>query len=135
MRLIILAAGLLLLSSAASLAQERVYCPLPEDGIWINKDAEPKQISRVEIESRCQDEQVHVRARAFTSCIPRDCKWGWTEAGRRSDGAIQVLLIGFLSSKQLTMKVFGDMLDVHVINITNDLSQPRIEKTYNLTRK
>ncbi|PVB61361.1 serine/threonine protein kinase [Labrenzia sp. 011] len=135
MRLIVLAAGFLLLSAVASLAQQRVYCPLPEDGIWVNKDAAPKQISRVEVESRCLDDQVHVRVRAFTACIPRDCKWGWTQAERRSDGAIQVLLIGFLSSKQLTLKVFGDMLDVHVISIVNDLSEPRREETFNLTRK
>ena len=47
MRLILLAAGLLLLSAAPSLAQ-RVYCPLPEDGVWVNANAKPKEISRVE---------------------------------------------------------------------------------------
>jgi len=136
MRLIFLAAGLLLLSLVPSSAQEeRVYCPLPEDGVWINPEAEPKEISRVEVQSRCLDEQVLVRVRAFTSCIPRDCKWGWTDAERRSDGAIEVLLIGFLTSKQLTVRAFGDMLDVHVINIVNDLSEPNREFTYNLTRK
>jgi len=134
MRLILLAAGLLLLGALPSQAQ-RVYCPLPEDGIWINPDAAPKEISRVEVESRCVDDQVHVRVRAFTACIPRDCKWGWTKAERRSDGAIQVLLIGFLSSKQITLRAFGDLLDTHVINIVNDLSEPRKEKTYNLQRK
>jgi len=134
MRLLILAAGFLLLSAAPSFAQ-RVYCPLPEDGIWVYPEAEPKEITRVEIESRCENETVVIRVRAFTSCIPRDCKWGWTEAELRSDGAIQVLLIGFLSSKQLTIKAFGELLDVHVINVVNDLSEPRTENTYNLRRK
>jgi hypothetical protein len=134
MRLLILAAGFLLLSAAPSLAQ-RVYCPLPEDGIWLNPDAKPKEIARIEIDSRCENDAVHVRVRAFTSCIPRDCKWGWTKAEMRSDGAIRVLLIGFLSSKQLTIKAFGELLDVHVINVVNDLSEPRTENTYNLRRK
>ncbi|MEM5581549.1 serine/threonine protein kinase [Roseibium sp. AS2] len=134
MRLILLAAGFVLFLATPSLAQ-RVYCPLPEDGIWVNADAAPKEISRIEVESRCENERVLVRVRAFTSCIPRDCKWGWTRAEMRSDGAIQVLLIGFLSSKQLTLKVFGDLLDTHVVNIVNDLSEPRREKTYNLVRK
>ncbi len=134
MRLIILTASFIFLMVAPSLAQ-RVYCPLPEDGVWVNLDAGAKEISRVEVESRCVDEQVHVRVRAFTSCSPRDCKWGWTDAELRSDGAIQVLLIGFLSSKQITLKAFGDMLDTHVINVVNDLSEPRREITYNLKRK
>jgi len=134
MRLILLAAGFLLLSIAPSLAQ-RTYGPIPEDGVWVNPDAKPKEISRVEVESRCEDDQVHVRLRAFTSCIPRDCKWGWTKAELRSDGAIQVLLIGFLSSKQITVKAFGDLLDTRVINIVNDLSEPRTDQTYNLQRK
>lgn len=134
MRILILAAGLFLLLVSPSKAQ-RIYCPLPEDGVWVNPDAKPKEISRIEVESKCENEQVFVRVRAFTSCIPRDCKWGWTKGELRSDGAIDVLLIGFLSSKQITLKAFGDLLDTHVINVVNDLSEPRTEKTYNLNRK
>ncbi|MBO6891759.1 MAG: serine/threonine protein kinase [Roseibium sp.] len=133
MRLILFVFGLFLLSTSVSYAQ-RIYCPLPEDGAWVNPDAAPKEISRIEVESRCENEQVLVRVRAFTSCIPRDCKWGWTKAQLRSDGAIQVLLVGFLSSKQITLRAFGDLLDTHVINVTNDQSSPRTEKTYNLQK-
>ncbi len=133
MRLVVLAAGLFFLCVAPSAAQ-RIYCPLPEHGAWVNPDAAPKELSRIEVETRCENEQVFIRVRAFTSCIPRDCKWGWTKAERRSDGAIKVLLIGFLSSKQITLKRFGDLLDVKVINITNDLSQPNRDKIYNLQK-
>ncbi|MBN9672857.1 serine/threonine protein kinase [Roseibium aggregatum] len=134
MRLIYLAIGFLLLSVSSCFA-ERIYCPLAEDGNWVNPDAEPKEISRVEVDSRCENEQVHVRVRAFTSCIPRDCKWGWTKGERLDNGAIEVLLIGFLSSKKITLRAFGDVLDTHVVNITNDLSRPNREKVYNLQRK
>ncbi|WP_422040563.1 serine/threonine protein kinase [Roseibium sp.] len=133
-RLLLFLAGLLVLSTVPAQAQ-RIYCPLPEDGVWINPDAEPKEISRIEVESTCENEQVLVRVRAFTSCIPRDCKWGWTKAELRSDGAIQVLLIGFLSSKKITLKAFGDLLDARVVNVVNDLSEPKTQKTYNLNRK
>ena len=134
MRFLVLAAGLLLLSLIPAQAQ-RIYCPLPEDGIWVNADAKPKEISRIEVESKCENEQVQVRVRAFTSCIPRDCKWGWTKAELRSDGAIQVVLIGFLSSKKITLRAFGSLLDAHVVNVVNDLSEPQTKKTYNLNRK
>ena len=120
--------------TATSLAQ-RIYCPIPEDGIWINKSAQPKEISRVEVESRCENEQVYVRARAFTSCSPRDCKWGWTKGELRSDGAVEVLLVGFLSSKKLTLKTFGDLLDVREATVLNDLSKPRVVKVYNLEKR
>jgi hypothetical protein len=132
-------AGLAVLSLPAQAqtgsGTERIYCPIPEDGVWVNPDAAPKEISRVEVESRCENEQVFVRARAFTSCIPRDCKWGWTKGELRSDGAVRVLLIGFLSSKDMTLKAFGDLLDVRVVNILNDLSEPNETKVYNLRRK
>lgn len=135
MRPILLAAACLLLLSAAPSHAQRIYCPLPQDGVWVNPEAAPKEISRIEVESKCENEQVFVRVRAFTSCIPRDCKWGWTEAELRSDGAIVVLLIGFLSSKKITLQAFGDLLDTHVVNVVNDLSEPNTEKTYNLNRR
>ena len=77
---------------------------------------------------------MHVRVRAFTSCVPRDCKWGWTQGELDSTGRIKVLLIGFLSSKQLSLKAFSDLLDVQVISIVNDLSEPHVETVYNLER-
>lgn len=134
MRIILLAGLLLALSTGASFAQ-RIYCPIPEHGIWVNPDTEPKEISRIEVESRCANNQVYVRVRAFTSCSPRDCKWGWTEGAMRSDGAVQALLVGFLSSKQLTLKAFGDLLDTQVTNIVNDQSVAPVKKTHNLQRK
>lgn len=137
MRLTLLAAAaLVVLGLFADTAEaQRIYCPIPEDGAWVNPEAKPKEISRVEVESKCRDEQVFVRVRAFTSCIPRDCKWGWTKAEMRSDGVIKVLLIGFYSSKQITLKAFGDLLDVRETTVTNDLSLPNETKVYNLQRK
>lgn len=134
MRIVILAASLFFLLVAPSQA-ERIYCPLPEDGVWVNPEAKPKEISRVEVRSKCENERVYIKVRAFTACIPRDCKWGWTDAELRSDGAIVVLLIGFLSSKKITLRAFGDVLDTHVVNVINDLSEPNTQQTFNLNRQ
>lgn len=124
----------LLLLGLASPSEARVYCPLPEDGIWVNPSAQPKEISRIEVETRCLDDQVHARMRAFTKCVPRDCKWGWTNAELRDGGGLRVLLVGFLSSKQISVRSFGDLLDALVIDISYDASIPSSEKTYNLQR-
>jgi len=115
-------------------AEARIYCPLPEHGIWVNPDAAPKELIRLEVETKCQDDQVFARIRAFTKCTPRDCKWGWTKAELRDDGGLRVLLIGFLSSKIIDVRKIGENLDAFVTNITNDGSQPERLKSYSLKR-
>lgn len=122
----------LILTGLASPSGAQIYCPLPEDGIWVNPDAGAKEITRIEIESRCHDGRVDSRIRAFTSCIPRDCKWGWTRAELRDGGGLQVVLLGFLSRKVIRVRRFGDILDAHVLSIPYDRTQPRDEQTYNL---
>lgn len=116
-------------------AEARIYCPLPEDGIWINPDAKPKQLARLEIETKCANDQVDARIRAFTKCIPRDCKWGWTKAELRDGGGLRVLLIGFLSSKIIDVRGFGDSLNAYVTNVTNDGSLPDTTEAYTLKRR
>ncbi|WP_150495962.1 serine/threonine protein kinase [Roseibium aquae] len=136
MRVAVLLA-MIMLSAALSpvIAQERIYCPLPEHGTWVNRYAEPKQITRVEVETKCVDNRVEARIRAFTSCIPRDCKWGWTEATLRDDGSLSVNLIGFLRTKVLTVRAFGDMLDVQEVDVPHDEELPATKQVYNLERK
>ncbi|MBO6756510.1 MAG: serine/threonine protein kinase [Roseibium sp.] len=116
-------------------AEARIYCPLPEDGIWINPDATAKEITRIEIETTCIDEQVQARMRAFTKCIPRDCKWGWTPAELRDGGGFRVLLVGFLSSKELRVRAFRDVLDVQMLETPHDPARPDKREVYNLQRR
>jgi hypothetical protein len=116
-------------------AEARTYCPLPEDGIWINPDAESKQLARLEIETKCINDEVQARVRAFTKCIPRDCKWGWTKAEVLEGGGLRVLLIGFLTSKIIDLSAFGDSLTAYVTNLTNDDSYPRTTEAYTLKRR
>lgn len=125
----------LFLIGLANPAEARIYCPLPEEGVWINTNREAKKITRVEVETKCVDDKVYARMRAFTACIPRDCKWGWTKAEEAPGGGLRVLLIGFLSSKLITVRRFGDMLDTHVLSFYYDRKIDRQEETYNLIRK
>ncbi|MFD1697201.1 hypothetical protein [Roseibium aestuarii] len=113
----------------------RIYCPLPEHGIWINDRARPKELTRLEVETRCENNQVHARVRAFTSCIPRDCKWGWTTAEFRDGGGLRATLIGFYMTKLLEIRGAGDRLDAKITEVSHDAERTRTEETYSLRRK
>ncbi|SHL27679.1 hypothetical protein [Roseibium suaedae] len=126
-------AALLLMKPAE--AQTRVYCPLPEHGTWINPKAAPKELTRLEIVTKCVDNTVQVRVRAFTKCIPRDCKWGWTEGQAWPDGGIRVVLVGFFGSKQFDLRAVGDRMDAYVTNAFHDPVEQDTVKSYILRRK
>ncbi|WP_209015356.1 hypothetical protein [Roseibium limicola] len=123
------------LTPSSAVAQGRIYCPLPEDGTWVNKTAAPKQLTRLEVETRCENDKVLARIRAFTSCVPRDCKWGWTKAEIREGGGFRVLLIGFLSAKLIDIRAMGDSLDAYVTEISHDPALPDDVKSYTLQRQ
>ncbi|MTI00260.1 serine/threonine protein kinase [Roseibium sp. RKSG952] len=120
---------------SAGPANADAACPLPEDGVWVNPYAKRKEITRIEIESTCQDGTVRARVRAFTSCSPRDCKWGWTDADLRERGGLRVDLVGFLGTKAMTLTRFGNLLDAHVIDKPHDPDIAAQETTYNLIKK
>ena len=115
-------------------AQDRIYCPIPEDGIWVNKSAKAKEITRIEIESKCVDNDVQMRLRAFTKCSPRDCKWGWQKAEFREYGGIRSYLIGFLSTKAVFARAMNGLLDVRLIEIPHDHNEDQKQESYTLTR-
>lgn len=125
---------LILVAFSAPPADARIYCPLPEHGIWVNPHAKPKELSRLEIETRCVDETVYARMRAFTKCAPRDCKWGWTNAELREGGGLRVMLVGFLGSKVIDVRGFGSSLDAFVTDYTHGQSQVDQVKSYSLQR-
>ncbi|MEJ8475180.1 serine/threonine protein kinase [Roseibium algae] len=115
--------------------EARIYCPLPEHGIWVNDSAAAKELSRLEIETKCVDDRLHARIRAFTKCYPRDCKWGWTKAKQRDGGGLTVMLIGFLGSKRVDVRGFDDRLDAYMTDISHDPAHPDKVKSYTLKRK
>lgn len=131
-----LAAFLMLFAfPAQSQEQTRVYCPLPEHGTWVNEKAAPKEITRLEIQTKCVDNTVQVRVRAFTKCIPRDCKWGWTDGVAWPGGGVRVVLVGFFGSKQFDLRAVGDRMDAYVTNALHDPTRQETVKSYILRRK
>lgn len=116
-------------------AQARIYCPLPEHGTWINPTAMAKELTRLEIETKCVNDEVFARVRAFTKCTPRDCKWGWTKAELRDGGGLRVILTGFFGAKRIDVRGFGSRLDAFVTDIKHDPRFPDEVKSYSLTRE
>lgn len=143
MHLLIKAAllGLALLLAAISpagvaLAQPKtpIYCPLPEDGIWVDKKAKMQELTRLEVESRCIDGRVEIRARAFMRCDPRDCKWGWTQAELREGSGVRVRLSGFFGARIIEMRAFGDKIETYVTAMPYDAMKQEVVTSHILTR-
>jgi hypothetical protein len=82
-------------------AATEARCQAPEDGRWINHNADLQQIRIIEIESRCRGNRTEMRMRAFTRCSPRDCKWGWTDAWRNDRGRIEASFPGLFGAREI----------------------------------
>lgn len=112
----------------------RVYCPLPEDGIWIDRKAKRQELTRLEVESRCVDDKVEIRARAFMRCSPSDCKWGWTEATLRPGGGVNVRLLGFYGARIIDIRAFGDQVEAYVTAMPHDPTRQEVVTSHILSR-
>jgi hypothetical protein len=111
-------------------------CPIPEEGIWLTQNAKRKQLTQIEVKSRCDGQQLTIRARAYTSCIPRDCKWGWTEAFYRADGSLRVELKGFYGMRVIDMRIFGGQrMEATVMADPHDPEVVETITTHMLTRQ
>ncbi|WP_068085057.1 hypothetical protein [Polycladidibacter stylochi] len=109
-------------------------CRPSEAGTWVNEQARPKQLSGLQIEAQCSGIDLSFRARAFTRCAPRDCKWGFTKGKRRQDGVLQFLFTGFFSSKTIVVRPMGQRLEVSVTTHFDDPSKPQILENYILEK-
>ncbi|WP_068311403.1 hypothetical protein [Polycladidibacter hongkongensis] len=118
----------------ATLPVDAAPCPPFEAGTWINKAADAKEPARVEIEVDCSIKPVELKARVFTRCAPRDCKWGWTSAYRRPDGVLTAEFSGFFSRKELTMRPLGNRLEISVYTHFEDGKRPSAYRSYKLER-
>lgn len=129
--------GLPVLPATSAAAQETASpCPVPEEGIWVTQNAKRKQLTQLEVKSRCDGQELTIRARAYTSCIPRDCKWGWTEAFYRADGSLRVELKGFYGMRIIDMRIFGDQrMEATVVADPHDPEVVETITTHMLTRR
>ncbi|SDU47129.1 hypothetical protein [Stappia sp. ES.058] len=99
-------------------------CRIPETGHWINPSARTQQIRRIEIESDCKSGQLVARMRAFTKCAPRDCKWGWTEVYRTSNGRLFARFAGFFGSREIQVIPMGNRIEALVTIDPHDPKEP-----------
>ena len=123
-----------------SAAQAQSYCEvrkseMPELGVWENPQAQLKDLSRLEIEGECVEERLVVRARAFTSCSPRDCKWGWSDGQRSFSGALTFRFGGFFKAKQVEVRPMGARIQAYVLTENHDPTISDITRSYLLVRE
>jgi hypothetical protein len=99
-------------------------CRIAETGHWVNPSARTQQIRRIEIESHCEGGRVVARMRAFTKCSPRDCKWGWTEVYRTSNGRLFARFAGFFGSREIQVIPMGNRIEALVTIDPHDPKEP-----------
>lgn len=99
-------------------------CRIAETGHWVNPSARTQQISRIEIESHCEGGRLVARMRAFTECSPRDCKWGWTDVYRLSNGRLFSRFPGFFGSREIQVIAMGNRIEVLVTIDPHDPREP-----------
>lgn len=76
-------------------------CRIPEAGRWYNPRAAMQQVRIIEIESHCSGGRIVSRMRVFTRCAPRDCKWGWTDAIRLTNGRLLARFPGLFGAREV----------------------------------
>ncbi|GHB25314.1 hypothetical protein GCM10007094_11750 [Pseudovibrio japonicus] len=123
-----------------SAAQAQSYCEvrkseMMELGVWENPQAQLKDLSRLEIEGECLEGRLAVRARAFTSCSPRDCKWGWADGQRSFSGALTFRFGGFFKSKRVEVRPMGERIQAYVRTENHDPTISDITRSYLLVRE
>ncbi len=95
-------------------ARAKDRCRIPEVGHWYNSAAQIQQIRRIEIESHCSGGLIVSRMRAFTRCAPRDCKWGWTQAIRLTNGRLIARFPGFFGAREIEIISMGSRIEALV---------------------
>lgn len=68
-------------------------------GTWINRDANTRGITKVEI--REHDSKADVRV--WAKCRPTDCNWGWENANSYADGHLSTTYRNDFSVRDLTL--------------------------------
>lgn len=107
---------------------------LREIGVWSNSDAERNELTELEIEGFCLDGEVVYRARAYTECSPRDCKWGWSHGARDFSGVLHFSFGGFFKSLNMEVRPMGKRMQAYVHTESRDTGIPSRTKSFVLTR-
>ncbi|WP_109316322.1 hypothetical protein [Pseudovibrio ascidiaceicola] len=123
-----------------SAAQAQTACEvrkseMAELGDWENPKVRLKELSRIEVEGQCLDGQLAVRARAFTSCSPRDCKWGWAPGQLSFSGVLTFRFGGFFKAQHIELRPMGERIQAYVRTENHDPTIPNKTRSYILVRQ
>lgn len=123
-----------------SAAQAQTACEvrkseMAELGDWENPKARLKELSQIEVEGQCLDGQLIVRARAFTSCSPRDCKWGWAAGQLSFSGVLTFRFGGFFKAQHIELRPMGERIQAYVRTENHDPTIPNKTRSYILVRQ
>jgi len=124
----------------ASEGQAQTACEIrksemAELGNWENPKARLKELSQIEVEGECIDNQLVVRARAFTSCSPRDCKWGWAAGQLSFSGVLTFRFSGFFKAQYIELRPMGQRIQAYVRTENHDPTIPNKTRSYILIRQ
>ncbi|AEV35132.1 hypothetical protein PSE_0620 [Pseudovibrio sp. FO-BEG1] len=108
---------------------------MAELGKWENPKARLKELSQIEVEGECIDNQLVVRARAFTSCSPRDCKWGWAAGQLSFSGVLTFRFGGFFKAQYIELRPMGQRIQAYVRTENHDPTIPNKTRSYILIRQ
>lgn len=108
---------------------------LLELGNWENPKARLKELSLIEVEGFCIDGKLAVRARAYTSCSPRDCKWGWAPGKLSFSGVLTFRFGGFFKAQHVELRPMGQRIQAYVRTESHDPVIPTKTRSYILVQK
>ncbi|KZL20490.1 hypothetical protein PsAD2_01422 [Pseudovibrio axinellae] len=126
--------------SLASAAYAQEACELRkselvEIGNWENPSAKLNELSSLEVEGTCIENQLIVRARTFTSCSPRDCKWGWAAGALNLNGALTFRFGGFFKAQHIELRPMGERMQAYMRTENHDPTIPEKTRSYILIRQ
>ncbi|WP_321500116.1 hypothetical protein [Breoghania sp.] len=113
---------------------ETIACFIEATGNWVNRKARPGDVSRVEIQSHCEDGQLLHRVRVKTKCSPRDCTWGWTR-GRVEGSRFVAYFSTFSAHRVVEMQVAGDNAIIYVSNDYHNARRQDENASFRLRRE
>ncbi len=128
----LLAFSIILAFSAGAARADGCTKPV-ESGTWVHPSPKTNMLSSLEIEHFCTPDRRfgNWKIRAKSRCYPRDCTWGWSPGQRATRSSLYAGFQGFYSIRYLTMRVFGDRMEVRVEIVYND--EKRQDETYSVT--
>lgn len=116
----------------------------PLDGIWVNNEANTKDLVKVHIVHQCTQEETtdglivpgsQWFVRVWAKCYPANCAWGRTRARIGPKGNLRASLTTYAADRFLSVRMDGAKIRVHLIINYHDSRRKDRDETVLLTRQ